>query len=120
MWKGANLPRETDAQSKEPVMLLGGLLRRTRLAWALPLGLVFMLLCWLSTRHRPMSRVSDWIPLSMLYTADQLSFKQIREYERRLPQHDTSLPPPEGINGRTLAFSNEVWGLGLNNQLNNR
>ncbi|KAF8514994.1 hypothetical protein JB92DRAFT_2916654 [Gautieria morchelliformis] len=103
-------------------MLLRGSLRRTRLAWV-SLALVFVLLCWLSTGHRPMSRVSDWIPWSsMLYAADAypLSFKQIREYERRLPQHDTSLPPPEGIKGRTLMFSNEVWGLGLNNQLNNR
>jgi hypothetical protein len=95
-------------------------LRRLRLA-IVPLVLVFMLLCWLLTRHRPMSRTSDWILWPFKSTSSYpLTFKQIREYERNLPQHVTSLPPPEGINGRTLKFSNEVWGLGLNNQLNNR
>lgn len=89
------------------------------------LVLVLVLLYWLSTKFRnhPISRVPDLLPWpSMLSTAHSypMSFEQIRKYERRLPQHDISLPPPEGINGRTLMFSNEVWGLGLNNQLNDR
>lgn len=68
-----------------------------------------------------MSRATDWIPWSFPSKAEQpLTFERIREYERNLPQHRTSLPSPEGINGRTLKVSNEVWGLGLNNQLNNR
>lgn len=41
-------------------------------------------------------------------------FELIRDYERNLPQN--SLYHPK----RMVRFSNEVWGLGLNNQLNNR
>ncbi|GJJ13481.1 hypothetical protein Clacol_007735 [Clathrus columnatus] len=44
----------------------------------------------------------------------QKEFEQIRNYERSLPQN--SLYHPK----RMVKFSNEVWGLGLNNQLNNR
>lgn len=49
-----------------------------------------------------------------------LTFEDIRSYERNLPQHNLSLPFPEGKNGRFVRFSNEIWALGLNNQLHNR
>ncbi|GJJ11790.1 hypothetical protein Clacol_006028 [Clathrus columnatus] len=48
------------------------------------------------------------------------TFEEIRAYERALPQHDLSLPFPEGEKGRFVRFSNEMWALGLNNQLHNR
>ncbi|KAG8855398.1 hypothetical protein FRB96_007055 [Tulasnella sp. 330] len=38
-------------------------------------------------------------------------------WEDHLPQHNTSLAYPEGPNGRYLMFSNQQWGYGLNNQL---
>ncbi|KAG8990815.1 hypothetical protein FRB94_013086 [Tulasnella sp. JGI-2019a] len=38
-------------------------------------------------------------------------------WEDRLPQHNTSLEFPEGLNGRYVMFSNQQWGYGLNNQL---
>ena len=44
-------------------------------------------------------------------------FPEIWEQEDRLPQHDLSLPPPEGINGRYIRFENQMWGNGVNNQL---
>lgn len=49
-----------------------------------------------------------------------LKLEDIRSYERDLPQHNLSLPFPEGKNGRFVRFSNEMWALGLNNQLHNR
>lgn len=42
----------------------------------------------------------------------------LREWERNLPQHDTELPVPEGRHGRYVSFSNQIQGLGWNNQLN--
>lgn len=38
-------------------------------------------------------------------------------WEDRLPQHNSSLEFPEGPNGRYVMFSNQAWGYGLNNQL---
>ncbi|KAG8988282.1 hypothetical protein FRB90_002849 [Tulasnella sp. 427] len=38
-------------------------------------------------------------------------------WEDKLPQHNTSLEFPEGANGRYVMFSNQAWGYGLNNQL---
>ncbi|KAF8590672.1 hypothetical protein K439DRAFT_1329053 [Ramaria rubella] len=75
------------------------------------------------TGYAPISRASHWLSRPVISsTADvyPFTFDRIRDYEQRLPQHNTSLQSPEGVNGRTLTFSNEVWGLGLNNQLNNR
>ncbi|KAF8312144.1 hypothetical protein DL93DRAFT_2229267 [Clavulina sp. PMI_390] len=37
--------------------------------------------------------------------------------ERRMPQHRDGLAWPEGRNGRYLRFGNQLWGVGLNNQL---
>ncbi|KAI5118056.1 hypothetical protein M0805_005902 [Coniferiporia weirii] len=39
------------------------------------------------------------------------------ELERNLPQHNESLPYPEGAQGRYFFASNHVWGLGFNNAL---
>ncbi|KIO23715.1 hypothetical protein M407DRAFT_107536 [Tulasnella calospora MUT 4182] len=38
-------------------------------------------------------------------------------WEDRLPQHNSTLEFPEGPNGRYVMFSNQAWGYGLNNQL---
>jgi hypothetical protein len=46
------------------------------------------------------------------------SYKELREYERNLPQHNFSLPFPEGRYGRYVRFSNQIRGLGWNNVLN--
>lgn len=37
-------------------------------------------------------------------------YEKYYEQERRLPQHNASLPYPEGKNGRFLLVSNQVWG----------
>ncbi|THH11621.1 hypothetical protein EW145_g565 [Phellinidium pouzarii] len=44
-------------------------------------------------------------------------YKEWYELERKLPQHNDSLPYPEGANGRYFYASNHVWGLGFNNAL---
>ena len=42
------------------------------------------------------------------------------QFERTLPQHNLSLPPPEGQNGSYVRFSNSLWGHGWNNVLQER
>ncbi|KAF7360689.1 hypothetical protein MVEN_00800700 [Mycena venus] len=42
----------------------------------------------------------------------------LRQWEATLPQHDLSLPPPEGKHGRYVKFSNQERGLGWNNCFN--
>jgi len=42
----------------------------------------------------------------------------IREFEKTLPQHNLSLPLPEGKNGRYVKFSNQIRMLGWNNCFN--
>ena len=44
-------------------------------------------------------------------------YEDIRGYERRLPQHNLSLPFPEGAGGLYLRFPGHLWGHGLNNIL---
>ncbi|KAG8905668.1 hypothetical protein FRB99_008440 [Tulasnella sp. 403] len=48
---------------------------------------------------------------------DVPEYDEYFEWEDRLPQHNSSLPFPEGLSGRYVKFSNQVWGYGLNNQL---
>ncbi len=38
-------------------------------------------------------------------------YKEYYKYERNLPQHDLSLPFPEGATGRYLYPANHVWGM---------
>ncbi|KAI5118047.1 hypothetical protein M0805_005895 [Coniferiporia weirii] len=43
------------------------------------------------------------------------NFERFYEIERNYPQHNASLPFPEGENGRYMWVSNQHWGLGWNN-----
>jgi hypothetical protein len=45
-------------------------------------------------------------------------YDSIHEYERNLPQHDLSLPFPEGKDGRYVWFANQIKLLGWNNCFN--
>ncbi|KAF9506719.1 hypothetical protein BS47DRAFT_1367182 [Hydnum rufescens UP504] len=44
-------------------------------------------------------------------------YPDLQDEERRLPQHNLDLPYPEGRSAKMLRFGNQIWGLGLNNQL---
>jgi hypothetical protein len=44
--------------------------------------------------------------------------KKLRKWIHDLPQHDLSLPFPEGKNGRYVKFSCQIQQLGWNNVLN--
>lgn len=44
-------------------------------------------------------------------------YPKLKVAELALPQHDESLPFPEGKNARFVRFGNQMWGVGLNNQL---
>jgi hypothetical protein len=43
---------------------------------------------------------------------------ELREYERTLPQHNLSLPLPEGRHGRYVRFNQQIRQLGWNNVFN--
>ncbi|KAJ6473352.1 hypothetical protein C8R47DRAFT_1221491 [Mycena vitilis] len=45
---------------------------------------------------------------------------ELRQWEAALPQHNLSLPLPEGQAGRYVKFRNEIRGLGWNNCFNER
>ncbi|KAG6827606.1 hypothetical protein H0H92_011145 [Tricholoma furcatifolium] len=46
------------------------------------------------------------------------TYESLRKWEKNLPQHDVSLPFPEGKTGRYVKFSNQIVMLGWNNVLN--
>ncbi|KAF5328257.1 hypothetical protein D9619_013376 [Psilocybe cf. subviscida] len=46
------------------------------------------------------------------------TYKHLRELERTLPQHNLSLPYPEGKTGRYVLFKNQIQMLGWNNVFN--
>ncbi|TFK40449.1 hypothetical protein BDQ12DRAFT_679432 [Crucibulum laeve] len=48
------------------------------------------------------------------------TWDRLKKWEHDLPQHNTSLPFPEGKTGRYLFFKNEIQMLGWNNCLNER
>ncbi|KAH7314014.1 hypothetical protein B0J17DRAFT_352196 [Rhizoctonia solani] len=54
----------------------------------------------------------------MVVKCDQ--FRSVFAKEAELPQHNPSASYPEGRNGRYLRFSNQMWGAGWNNLLQER
>ncbi|KAH8105531.1 hypothetical protein DFH11DRAFT_1518929 [Phellopilus nigrolimitatus] len=53
--------------------------------------------------------------LGILWSGVPPSYDSVRQFEKRLPQHNLSLPFPEGENGMYLRFPEHLWGHGLNN-----
>lgn len=78
---------------------------------ALAAGL-FLTLFWLSPLNPRRELVGG------LLVTTPPTYAEIIEQERSLPQHNVSLPFPEGENGRYVKFSNQVVSLGWNNVLN--
>ncbi|CAE6471174.1 unnamed protein product [Rhizoctonia solani] len=66
----------------------------------------------------------DWrlfaYPEEASWASDATNFDSIFIREAELPQHNLSAPYPEGKKGRYLRFSNQVWGSGWNNLLQER
>ncbi|KAG9101511.1 hypothetical protein FS749_006081 [Ceratobasidium sp. UAMH 11750] len=54
------------------------------------------------------------------WASDATDFDEIFMREAQLPQHNLSAAYPEGRDGRFVRFSNQVWGLGWNNVLQER
>lgn len=46
------------------------------------------------------------------------TYTSLRQWEANLPQHDLTLPFPEGKSGRYVKFTNQIVMLGFNNVLN--
>ncbi|KAJ1302996.1 hypothetical protein OPQ81_011199 [Rhizoctonia solani] len=59
-------------------------------------------------------------PEEAAWASDANNFDSIFIREAKLPQHNLSAPFPEGKDGRYLRFSNQVWGSGWNNLLQER
>ncbi|KAG9123838.1 hypothetical protein FRC07_013796 [Ceratobasidium sp. 392] len=59
-------------------------------------------------------------PERSAWTSDATDFDEVFMREAQLPQHNLTAPYPEGQNGRFIRFSNQVWGLGWNNLLQER
>ena len=57
------------------------------------------------------------LAIGVLMSGIPPSYNEVREYERSLPQHNLSLPLPEGSEGLYLRFPGHLWGHGLNNVL---
>lgn len=73
--------------------------------------------CFPCTLRRALVSLTLILLLLMLLRGIPPSYNDIREYERRLPQHNLSLAPPEGVEGAYLRFPGHLWGHGLNNVL---
>lgn len=101
-------------------MLLPGSRRRKLLVFVLILGLVFPLalhLCFDIPAQIYAIRRSKWPRKGVLYKTQPPTYDGIIQMERDLPQHNLSLPYPEGKNGRYVKFSYERPTLGWNNVL---
>ncbi|KEP46874.1 GDP-fucose protein O-fucosyltransferase [Rhizoctonia solani 123E] len=59
-------------------------------------------------------------PEKSAWSSDATNFDEIFIREAQLPQHNLSARYPEGRDGRFLRFSNQVWGVGWNNLLQER
>ena len=59
--------------------------------------------------------VFSFLAIGILWSGVPPSYENIREFERRLPQHNLSLPFPEGKDGMYLRFPEHLCGHGLNN-----
>ncbi|KAF5360421.1 hypothetical protein D9756_004976 [Leucocoprinus leucothites] len=84
---------------------------------------VVVLVLLLSLLHpsvRRLSPVPNLIPSNEFDANSNFppSYERLRSWERSLPQHDLSLPYPEGRNGRFVKFSVQIQQLGWNNCLN--
>ncbi|KAJ1304800.1 hypothetical protein OPQ81_005936 [Rhizoctonia solani] len=59
-------------------------------------------------------------PEQSTWSSNATDFEEIFIRESQLPQHNLSARYPEGRDGRFVRFSNQVWGLGWNNLLQER
>lgn len=57
------------------------------------------------------------LALAILWNGVPPNYHDIRQYEKRLPQHNLTFPWPEGKQGKYLRFPQHLWGHGLNNIL---
>ncbi|KAL1663404.1 hypothetical protein GGF50DRAFT_56954 [Schizophyllum commune] len=68
------------------------------------------------TRHLPVGYLQKFTGTALL--GGPPDWWELDKWEDALPQHNFSLPPPEGYNGRYVRFTNQIASLGWNNVLN--
>ncbi|KAJ7623533.1 hypothetical protein FB45DRAFT_925935 [Roridomyces roridus] len=71
-----------------------------------------------TTPHSSSSASSADSPSAPSKLPPPSNWEAVLKWEAALPQHDPSLPFPEGRTGRYVRFSNQAKGLGWNNCLN--
>lgn len=79
--------------------------------------LLFQKTCTLRRFLLGLAAIPVLLALGILWSGIPPDYADIREYERTLPQHNLSLPYPEGQDGLYLRFPDHLWGHGLNNIL---
>jgi hypothetical protein len=84
---------------------------RPRLIWT-AVACLAMFTVFVSFFHWPWGKLDVLAHAETQWASNATNFDDIFLKEAQLPQHNLSLPYPEGQNGRYLRFSNQVWGLG--------
>lgn len=99
--------------------------RVNRLSWpartSAYLGLIwFLYLCY--SRHARLNLLYNLTGIGQNHEDTNVNwpprYEDVREWQRKLPQHNLSLPYPEGESGRYVRFSSQIRGLGWNNVFN--
>lgn len=99
--------------------------RVNHLTWPLRISvylgfIYFLYLCY--SRHARLNLLYNLTGIGQNHEDTNVNwpprYENIREWQRNLPQHNLSLPYPEGENGRYVRFSSQIRGLGWNNVFN--
>ena len=88
---------------------------KRRLLVVIALGVVGLYVLW--RRQEPVQHIDIPKQRPPLRTEEPPTWEWLRKYEERLPQHDLSLPLPDGPTARYLRFQNQAQNLGWNNVL---
>ncbi|PBK59047.1 hypothetical protein ARMSODRAFT_967214 [Armillaria solidipes] len=87
-----------------------------RYARVLIAGIVSVSILFFLFRVEGPENSASYFPLPLPFESDLPPlYEQYHEYERRLPQHDASLPPPEGKHAKYLFFGNHAHASGWGN-----
>jgi hypothetical protein len=82
---------------------------------ATTLGTVMLYLSWHDPNPQWMGMKGEFEEVSGSSQYDRPYWEDVREYEKHLPQHNLSLPYPEGRTGRYLHFDLQSEGVGWGN-----
>ncbi|KAF5340593.1 hypothetical protein D9611_007405 [Ephemerocybe angulata] len=99
-------------------LLCSGSRRRVFLKILTALTSLFFIFVILAAIFRPWATILPRQTPNDTNTSLPPRYTAIRKHTASLPQHNVSLPPPEGHNGRYIKFTSQISQLGWNNVLN--